>query len=116
MIVDAMGEPMDEYVALDWPEPQRFDTGVRGEILCIDHFGNAITNIDGDMVAGLPNLAPKVFLRGKETCPVGKFYQEVPVGQPVALIGSTGFLEIAVNGGNAATALNLKIGDPIELR
>jgi hypothetical protein len=40
----------------------------------------------------------------------------VRVGQAVAVPGSSGFLEIAVNGGNAARRLGLKIGDQVSIR
>ena len=48
-------------------------------------------------------------------CDLRKFYQEVPAGQPLGIPGSTGYLEIAINGGNAAQTFSLKLGDPIEL-
>jgi S-adenosylmethionine hydrolase len=49
------------------------------------------------------------------TCPVAPFYQAVPPGKPVAVPGSTGFLEIAINGGNAARKLALKTKSEIRV-
>ncbi len=40
----------------------------------------------------------------------------MPAGQPLALISSTGLLEIAVNGGSAARELGLKVGDIVVAR
>jgi len=45
-----------------------------------------------------------------------KFYQEAPAGEPLAILGSSGFLEVAVNGGHAARSLGLKIGDAVEVK
>jgi hypothetical protein len=42
-------------------------------------------------------------------------YQEVPVGEIVALFGSTGHLEIAINQGNASSLLGLEINDPVRI-
>jgi len=44
------------------------------------------------------------------------FYQAVPPKRPVALVGSSGFLEIAVNGGSAERVLGLRIGTRVVLR
>jgi hypothetical protein len=40
-------------------------------------------------------------------------YADVPPGQPLALIGSSGLLEIAVRDASAAEILNLRIGDEV---
>ena len=48
-------------------------------------------------------------------CDLKKFYQEVSAGQPLALPGSAGYLEIALNAGNAAQAFGLKLGDVVEV-
>ena len=48
-------------------------------------------------------------------CGLKKFNQEVPTGQPLAILGSTGYREIAVNGGHAAQSLKLKLGDVVEV-
>ena len=44
------------------------------------------------------------------------FYQAVAPGKPVAVAGSSGFLEIAVNGGSAAKEMGLNIGMRVVLR
>ena len=111
---DSLGEKLNDYVRLDWPQPRRGGAvgGVlRGEIIYIDRFGNAITNINT-----LAGSVSKIRVQGKVECDLKKFYQEVAPGQPLGIIGSSGFLEIAVNNGNAAQELGLKIGDVVEVR
>ena len=49
----------------------------------------------------------------KQLIPLASFYDAVRQGQPLALIGSGDFLEIAINGGSAAERLDLEIGDRV---
>ena len=55
---------------------------------------------------------------GKRTarCPLAEFYGAVPAGRPVAVIGSSGFLEFALNGDSAARLFGLQIGDVVTVR
>jgi S-adenosylmethionine hydrolase len=46
----------------------------------------------------------------------GKSYVDVEKGKILALIGSHGFLELAVNLGNAAKTLKINFGDKITLK
>ena len=63
--------------------------------------------VGGDIVVRLPN---------RQLCPVRPFYQAVGPGKPVAVPGSSGFLEIALNGGHAAHALRLRRGSVVTLQ
>ena len=110
ILMDSLGPPLKDYVRLDWPKPQVVDGLLRGEIIYIDHFGNAISNIEPP-----GKSAGTVRIPNKVECSIQEFYQAVPVGRPLAILGSTGYLEIAVNGGNAAQTFSLKLGDPVEL-
>ena len=106
--IKKLGPSLSDYVRLDWPEPRALSHGLRGEVVYIDRFGNAITNI---AVANLPReRALEVFLTGKKVCPLAQTYGSVPAGQPVAVRGSSGFLELAINGGNAARKLRIHVG------
>jgi S-adenosylmethionine hydrolase len=44
-----------------------------------------------------------------------KGYWEGKKGEPIALFGSGGFLEISVREGNAQKALKVRRGDPVEI-
>jgi S-adenosylmethionine hydrolase len=52
----------------------------------------------------------------KVRCPLAEFYATVPVNRPVAVVGSSGLVEFAVNGGSAARQFGLKIGDKVTVR
>jgi S-adenosylmethionine hydrolase len=116
IIVDSLGEELQEYASLPWPAPKLADVGLRGEIIHVDHFGNAITTIDQPALAKLGQRAWRVCTKGRELGELRNFYQEVPAGEPLAILGSSGFLEIAVNGGHAARTLGLKFGDTVEVK
>lgn len=110
VILDSLGAKLTGYATLDWALAKPVGGVVRGEIVYIDKFGNCITNIGASVKAG------RVRVAGRVECDVKRIYQDVPAGQPVALVGSTTFLEICVNAGNAAQVLGLKIGDVVEAR
>jgi len=106
------GPRVHDLVQLAWPEPVATKSGLRGEVIHLDHFGNAITNLPASRV--LASGATKVTVVGK-TVPLRERYTDVPRGKAVAVIGSSGLLEIAINGGNAETVLRLKCGSKLSL-
>ncbi|HUJ10620.1 MAG TPA: SAM-dependent chlorinase/fluorinase [Verrucomicrobiae bacterium] len=133
---DSLGEKLADCVRLDFPQARAANGEVLGEIIYIDHFGNAITNIEfaatgvetavpsGKAPGRRKSVAPtkglsrtfaKARVPGKLKCGIKRFYQDVPPGQPLAMISSSGFLEIAVNRGSAASQFGLKIGDAVEV-
>jgi S-adenosylmethionine hydrolase len=88
-----------------------------GEVLHVDGFGNIITNISEERLANLQvkgslNVA---FPSGKATLKFGKTYAEAKPEEALALIGSHGYVEIAINQGNAAEIFKAKPRDTIRL-
>jgi S-adenosylmethionine hydrolase len=114
----AAGRPVSEIshriadpVFLDVAPALRSGAGAR--IIHIDVFGNATTNVDHET---LTNLADRrVVVKGRDIGDVRRTYWDVAPGEPLALIGSSGLLEIAVRDGSAAEQLNLKVGDEVSL-
>ena len=93
---------------------KRANGSLIGEVLHIDGFGNIITNInETDMVQNHAKLVkvelPDISLK----LTFGKTYAEAKPKELIALIGSHGFLEIALNQGNAAEKFHVKTGDKI---
>lgn len=88
-----------------------------GEIIHIDDFGNAITNFTEKEVADFKdrNAVGVKLKNDRLKLKFYKTYGDVGFGKPLALIGSHGFLEIALNQGNAAEKFKLKIGDRISI-
>ncbi len=109
----SVGPVVKECVRLEWPEPEVDRSILRGQVIYLDRFGNAITNITGEHLAMLTGSVWSVRLLRGRRFPVVPFYQAVPAGQPAGILGSSGFLEIAVNRGSAAEVLRLKLGDAV---
>ncbi|MBW4583290.1 MAG: SAM-dependent chlorinase/fluorinase [Tildeniella nuda ZEHNDER 1965/U140] len=80
-----------------------------GYVQAIDHFGNLITTISGAQVRGKRwwLLSNGTLFAGRET------YSNSTPGDLLALVGSHGWVEIAVNGGSAQAKLNLGWHDPV---
>jgi len=103
---------MDDWIRLDLPIPGFDDAGVlHGQVILIDRFGNLVTNVPGPM---LP-LLPRVRVGDEPTLELQSHYGEVGQGEPLAIIGSHGRLEIAVNGGVAARQLGAGIGEHVTI-
>ena len=93
---------------------------IRGEVVHIDGFGNVITNITSKDLrkVGLEQGRRLSVKLGEEDL-ILRFcsaYGEVPQNTTLATIGSSGFLEIAVNQGDASQAFNALIGGNVTLR
>jgi S-adenosyl-L-methionine hydrolase (adenosine-forming) len=113
---DRLGPPCTTgLVELAWPEPTSIRGLMRGQVIHIDHFGNAVTNLSAVLAERLIQLGRPVRV-GRRTIRVGGSYESVPPGRPIAVPGSTGYLEIAVNGGSAARRLGITRGQPVSVR
>ena len=107
--IDALGVEARSPVIRRTPEPtRRPDGSLEGEVIVVDHFGNAVTN--------LISLRGGTIEVGSAMVPVRRTYADARVGEPVAVVGSTGFIEIAIRDGDAARALQLSRGARVILR
>lgn len=114
--ITKLGPALKDFARLEWPEARKQRGRLAGEVVYIDRFGNGITNLESRLAPRAGHACCEVHARRRFVCPVKPFYQAVPLKRPVALVGSSGFLEIAVNGGSAAEVLGLKIGTRVVLR
>jgi hypothetical protein len=116
--LDRVGTPHRRPVRLAWPEPVREDETLRGEVLTVDHFGNAITNLPAAWLARPKSrhLTARIGAGKTRGLALVQYYAAVPIGHPLAVLGSSGFLEISVNQGSAAEQLRLKVGSPVTVR
>jgi len=88
-----------------------------GEVLHVDNFGNVITNIGEKGIARIhmKDVVNVELSNQKLKLKLCKAYGEAKPQEPLALIGSHNYLEIALNQGNAATEFGTKPGDKIKL-
>jgi S-adenosylmethionine hydrolase len=108
--VEELGVPLKMIMLLQISPAKNLREG--GSILHIDHFGNATTTIPREL------LTPKVRdvrVGGRSLGVLRKTYSDVAVREPLALVGSSGLLEIAVREGSAKEQLGIKIGDRVEV-
>lgn len=113
----SIGPRTVEYERLLLPSPSKHGQQVHGEIIYIDAFGNAMTNITTKHLGNRGSPKGRVNLvSAKQFCPLVEFYEAVPRGRLLALINSAGLLEIAVNGGNAARLFRLAIGQKVSVK
>lgn len=109
-----LGPRAEEALVLPVEEVQVSSTRIRGIVQAVDSFGNLITNIRADQLAGRPTDRRACVVFGIfETWGIYNTYGEQPPGTLVALIDSHGRLEIAIVGDNAAERLGLSVGTPV---
>jgi S-adenosyl-L-methionine hydrolase (adenosine-forming) len=114
--IKKFGPALRDIVRLDWPEPRKQRGGIEGEVVYIDRFGNAITNLESSLLTGSETASCVVYAKRRRVCPLKPYYEVAEPNTPVALVGSSGFLEIAVNGGSAAKVLGMKIRTRVVIR
>ncbi|UCD84352.1 MAG: SAM-dependent chlorinase/fluorinase [Deltaproteobacteria bacterium] len=110
------GSPIKKYRRLRIPRPRKKGREIKGEIIHIDRFGNLISNITEEGTRDLfGGKGCQITIGGRRLSRISRYYSEVKKGGVLAIFGSSGFLEISVNQGNASQALSLGKGDPIKL-
>jgi S-adenosylmethionine hydrolase len=106
--LDALGEPLAQPIIRRTPEATRREDGaVQGVVIAIDRFGNAVTN--------LMAWRGGVVMVGDRRLALARVYADAERGAPIALVGSSGLVEIALREGNAALKLGLTRGTEVVL-
>jgi S-adenosylmethionine hydrolase len=117
--VAAFGARIADPVRLARLTPRRIDGRLVGRVAFIDHFGNAITDLtEQDLSDGFPLVpaaALHVLVAGRTLRGLARAYGDAKVGTLLAIIGSSGRLEIAQVGGDAAERLGLGEGDEVSV-
>ena len=103
---------LDSLVKLSLPPLQTNGSQIIGCIQYIDYFGNLITNILGNSVK---NKSWQAIVNNRAITS-GSTYSDVESGKAIALVGSHGWIEIAVNGGNAQKKLQLTKENKIKIK
>jgi S-adenosyl-L-methionine hydrolase (adenosine-forming) len=93
----------------DWSTVRVEQNRIRGEVIHIDRFGNCITNVEWHhLQRTFGDDAVAIVLGGRTIPGLSKTYSDVPPGTLLALIGSSGHLEVAINGGQASSFLGVQ--------
>jgi S-adenosyl-L-methionine hydrolase (adenosine-forming) len=109
-----LGPPHQLLDELEWPRPVQQPDRIEGVVLRVDSFGNLITNIAAEALAGRPTDGRAcVVCSIYETWGIYQTYGDQPRGTLIALIGSNGALELAIVGESAAEQLGVSVGTPV---
>jgi S-adenosylmethionine hydrolase len=109
----ACADRTDDYTDLCFPEPTVGDDRAVGEVLVVDDFGNAVTNVPGHVLADA--FGTSVTVDG-ESVPVRRAYAELPAGERLVTVGSHGNVELAVNRGRGDDAFGVGAGDEVTVQ
>lgn len=108
---DELGEKIKRPVKLPVREPEVRGNEIVGEIVYTDYFGNLVSNIPDNLI----KPGSKIYVGNNIVKGVSRSYADVPKGEILAIIGSSGFLEISVNQGRASDVIDIGKGTIIVL-
>ena len=112
-----MGKKIDNPVLLDLPRPELKNTGLHGQVIYSDRFGNLTTNItDRDLKRCLTSNPPVLRIGRRTLKQFFRSYADCPVGKAGFLINSWNAIEIFVRDDNAQQRLNIEPGTSVTLR
>ena len=101
--------PMRQVASDEW----------EAHVIHVDRFGNLTTNLSAAQLLRIVQSAGPgdVLVRIESaTLALARTYSDVPPGDPCALVGSSGLLEVAVNQGDAARVLGAGRGAPVRVK
>ncbi|MEK7773098.1 MAG: SAM-dependent chlorinase/fluorinase [Deltaproteobacteria bacterium] len=114
---EEFGEELAGALSIEVPEPEKKGDTITGTIVYIDSFGNLTTDIRKEDILKDGLAVPcEVEVKGRILGPISKTYGSAGIGEPLALIGGSNFLEIAVNGGSASAVLDAATGVKVTVR
>ncbi len=115
-----LGPQVRDPVRLVRPSPEQEDGQLHGRVAYIDRFGNCLTNItEADLERAFPRVPPGELVVGIGSHAAQGFsqaYADVPLGTLLAVIGSSGRLELAQYGAHAASRIGVAVGDSVWVR
>jgi S-adenosylmethionine hydrolase len=111
------GPAINDYVRLPLPKVERIgDNSLRGVVLKVDKFGNLITNIgeqEAPQLFASTESPVSILISGETITNICKAYAEGAEGEYFAIVGSSGYLEIAARQASAAEKLGASVGSPV---
>jgi S-adenosylmethionine hydrolase len=110
-----LGPAVDTITRLALPAPRVWPRAIAGEVVRVDRFGNLVTNIDVEAMAAIGESSRIDVMIGDVPLPLVRTYTDVGDGALCALVGSSGYLEVACRGGSAANRLAVGRGAAVHL-
>ncbi len=113
----SMGEEITDHKKFALPKPKATDGVVKGIVMRVDTFGNLVTNFRMEDLpeSALANGEVKFQVGTQAVSRMVPTFASGNAGEPVAYLGSAGYVEIAVNKGNASRTLSIGRGTAVVL-
>jgi S-adenosylmethionine hydrolase len=109
-----LGPPHPRLAVLSWPEVRSVAQKISGAIQSIDSFGNLVSDITAEHLVDVPRgESTRVTCGEHETFGIFRTYADQPPMTLIALVGSSGKLEVALVGDSAAAMLGVQVGEPV---
>lgn len=118
-VPEVIGKPKENLIVKEDFEATVDGDTIRGGVIYVDDYGNVITNITQGLFEHVRrgrDFQIMTRVRGYDIKKISQTYSEVPAGERLALFGSSGHLEIAINIGPASDLLGLKVNDVIRVQ
>ena len=113
----SMGKPIEDHLKLAFHKPQRTSKRAwSGTVLHVDRFGNLITNFHLDEFGDVRTRPFEFAVGPQRVHRLSLTFAEAEPGEAFAIVGSSGYVEIAVNQGSAARTLGCGVGAPVDLQ
>jgi S-adenosylmethionine hydrolase len=111
-----LGNPVSRFIRLRNFDPTPDDGNHVGEVIFRDTFGNLITNLNAAHLSDIPAREWIVEIAGERIEGLSRTYGEKSTGSLIALVGSSGWVEIAVVNGDAGRHLTAGAGTTVWFR
>ena len=115
--ISNFGESISDFMTIPVPSPNAIKKNIiEGEVIYLDRFGNAVTNIKShhidDLFSNNPEGTLKIFVKGKEA-PLKHHYSQATDAGLYSLINSYGYLELFVLRGKASADFGITVGQKV---
>lgn len=112
---EGMGPAIADPVRLSGEPPRREPHRATGRVVHVDRYGNLVTDIPAGWLPGVPGGRCRFAVGPRSTETFATHYAEIPAGEPAALPGSLGTVELSLNGGDLARRWGVSRGAPVEV-
>ena len=114
---EVFGDEITDFVRFTLPRAKPNGATLKGLVLRVDAFGNLMTNLRAEDLPAAMAAAGKIKLQigNARVERLAQTFAQGTAGEPIALVGSSGFVEIAVNKGHAARTLGAQRGTEVTL-
>lgn len=106
--------PAAEVARLDYEHPHYLEEVASGTVVSLDHYGNAITDIEAGKIGALTEW--ELSAGEHRVAIVSQTYGGAPEGEPFMIVGSRGTIEISLANASAAEMLRLGRRDRVTIR